>query len=58
MNLNNNNMTIPKDHYTTLFELAHFTNFYSDEFKKVLGPDATDSLNELLTQYFKDEKTY
>ena len=51
-------MTIPNDHYTTLFELAHFTNFYSDEFKKVLGPDATHSLNELLTQYFKDEKTY
>ena len=51
-------MTIPNDHYTTLYELAHFTNFYSDEFKKVLGHDATNSLNELLTQYFKDEKTY
>jgi hypothetical protein len=51
-------MTIPNDHYTTIYQLAHFTEFYSDDFKKVLGNDATDSLTELLTQFSKDEKTY
>jgi hypothetical protein len=51
-------MTIPNDHYTTIYQLAHFTEFYSDDFKKVLGTDATDSLTELLTQFSQDEKTY
>ena len=51
-------MTIPNDHYETIYQLAHFTEFYSDDFKKVLGNDATDSLTELLTQFSKDEKTY
>ena len=56
--INNKYMTIPNDHYTTIYEIAHFTEFYSNEFKKVLGNDATDSLTELLTQFKKDEKTY
>jgi hypothetical protein len=51
-------MTIPNDHYTTIYQLAHFTEFYSDDFKKVLGDDATNSLNELLNQYRSDEKSY
>jgi hypothetical protein len=51
-------MTIPNDHYQTIYELAHFTEYYSSEFKKVLGSDATDSLNELLTQFKKDEQSY
>ena len=51
-------MTISNDHYETIYQIAHFTEFYSDDFKKVLGDDATDSLNELLTQYRDDEKTY
>ena len=51
-------MTINNDHYETIHAIAHFTEFYSDDFKKVLGNDATDSLNELLTQYRTDEKTY
>jgi hypothetical protein len=51
-------MTINNDHYETIHQIAHFTEFYSDDFKKVLGDDATDSLNELLTQYRTDEKTY
>ena len=51
-------MTINNDHYETIHQIAHFTEFYSDDFKKVLGVDATDSLNELLTQYRTDEKTY
>ena len=51
-------MTIPNDHYTTIYQLAHFTEFYSDDLKKVLGTDAINSLNELLTQFSQDEKTY
>ena len=51
-------MTINNDHYETIHQIAHFTEFYSDDFKKVLGDDATDSPNELLTQYRTDEKTY
>ena len=51
-------MTLPNDHYTTIYQLAHFTEFYQDDFKKVLGTDATDSLTELLTQFKNDEKTY
>jgi len=51
-------MTIPDDHYETIYQLAHFTEFYSNDFKKVLGADAINSLNELLTQFSQDEKTY
>ena len=51
-------MTIPNDHYETIYQLAHFTEYYSSEFKKVLGTDASESLTELLTQFKKDEKTY
>ena len=50
-------MTIPNDHYETIYQLAHFTEFYSDDFKKVLGNDAIDSLTELLTQFIQDETT-
>ncbi len=51
-------MTIPNDHYETIYQLAHFTEFYSDDFKKVLGSDATDSLAKLLYQFKKDEESY
>ena len=51
-------MTIPNDHYETIYQLAHFTEFYSDDFKKVLGNDATDSLTKLLYQFKKDEESY
>ena len=27
-------MTLPNDHYTTIYQLAHFTEFYQDDFKK------------------------
>jgi len=51
-------MTIPNDHYETIYQLAHFTEFYSDDFKKVLGVDAINSLNEYLNQFRDYEKTY
>ena len=51
-------MTIPNDHYETIYQLAHFTEFYSDDFKKVLGVDAINSLNEHLNQFRDYEKTY